>query len=495
MAHTVIAPGIDVSVTVDGDTANVAKSGRGIMLRKLPDSARDFFVKLADSPSGLDVAEMSVLPDNVLIKLEPLLEYRVVRPDGAVVAALETMRTETRHEPAVLRAETLIRLSRFAFLRRDDRGLLLESPLSSRRLRFYTAAAASVVTALGTPTTLDALAGDLGVDRPEIAELLAHLVGAELVDAAVGTFARESEPLRQWEFHDLVFHARSRRGRHDYAFGGIFPFRDEIEPLPAVRPSHQGPVIELPRPSLDDVLRTDPPLTLALEGRRSTRVHDGVAMTVQQLGEFLYRTGRVRALRLDESKPYPSSSRPYPTGGATYDLEFYLSVRRCDGLASGAYHYDPVRHALTKLDVDEQLINRLLGDAGRAMAGRPEPDLLITLTSRFQRLSWKYRSMAYAATLKNVGVLYQTMYLVATAMGLAACALGAGDTDLAVTAFRLNYLEEGSVGEFALGGPVESTPTVDSEPGLIRVSDFEWHEVGVARLSEGTRRPGGPLSG
>ena len=36
--------------------------------------------------------------------------------------------------------------------------------------------------------------------------------------------------------------------------------------------------------------------------------------------------------------------------------------------------------------------------------------------------------MSYAMILKDAGVLTQQMYLVATAMGLAPCALGAGDS-------------------------------------------------------------------
>ncbi len=77
--------------------------------------------------------------------------------------------------------------------------------------------------------------------------------------------------------------------------------------------------------------------------------------------------------------------------------------------------------------------------------------MLITLASRFQRLSWKYESIVYATTLKNVGVLLQTMYLVATAMGLAPCALGNGNSDLFAAAAGTDYYAETSVGEFMLG--------------------------------------------
>jgi len=59
--------------------------------------------------------------------------------------------------------------------------------------------------------------------------------------------------------------------------------------------------------------------------------------------------------------------------------------------------------------------------------------------------------MAYALVLKDVGVLLQTFYLVATAMGLAPCALGGGDSDLFARASGLDWLVEGAVGEFVLG--------------------------------------------
>jgi SagB-type dehydrogenase family enzyme len=101
--------------------------------------------------------------------------------------------------------------------------------------------------------------------------------------------------------------------------------------------------------------------------------------------------------------------------------------------------------------------------------------VLITLTSRFQRLSWKYRAIAYATTLRHTGVLYQTMYLVATAMGLAPCGLGNGSADLSVRALRLDYLTESSVGDFLLGSRPQLDP-VDGPmpPGWRTVNGADW---------------------
>jgi hypothetical protein len=49
------------------------------------------------------------------------------------------------------------------------------------------------------------------------------------------------------------------------------------------------------------------------------------------------------------------------------------------------------------------------------------------------------------------------MYLVATAMDLAPCALGVGDSDRFTKLSGSSYLKETSVGEFALGS--KSTQT------------------------------------
>jgi len=98
----------------------------------------------------------------------------------------------------------------------------------------------------------------------------------------------------------------------------------------------------------------------------------------------------------------------------------------CTNISPGLYHYCPKEHRLEKISALAEAVDALLEDARRSAKLAETPQILITIAARFQRLSWKYESMAYSALLKNVGVLYQTMYLVATAMDLAPCALGGG---------------------------------------------------------------------
>jgi SagB-type dehydrogenase family enzyme len=79
------------------------------------------------------------------------------------------------------------------------------------------------------------------------------------------------------------------------------------------------------------------------------------------------------------------------------------------------------------------------------------PQLLITIAARFGRVSWKYSSVAYSLILKEVGVLTQTFYLMATEMGLGGCAIGSLNIDLFAKATGLEFHVEGPVGQFAIG--------------------------------------------
>ncbi|OHB67471.1 MAG: hypothetical protein A2V70_15910 [Planctomycetes bacterium RBG_13_63_9] len=195
-----------------------------------------------------------------------------------------------------------------------------------------------------------------------------------------------------------------------------------------------------------------------MEQRRSIREYAAEPMTVKELGEFLYRVARVREVYPTEVDTprgrfqVEVSSRPYPTGGALFELEFYCVVQACRGLQPGLYHYDPLHHRLGRVCGDTREWDRLLDEAGFAIGtSRERLQVLLVLTARFERVTWKYTTLAYSLVLKDVGVVFQNMYLAATAMNLAPCAIGGGNSDLFARAIGSDYYTETSVGEFALG--------------------------------------------
>ena len=180
-------------------------------------------------------------------------------------------------------------------------------------------------------------------------------------------------------------------------------------------------------------------------------------ITLAELARFLDGTARVVSkgqskLDLGEDDSLLAYAlRPYPSGGASYELELYLAVDKCEGLARGFYHYDAGAHALMPIEVRAQALDAILREAALAMDSPAAPQILITIAARFGRVAWKYSSLAYALSLKDTGVLMQTFYMMATAMGLGACAIGTANIDLFSKMTGLEFHIEGPVGQFAIG--------------------------------------------
>jgi len=342
------------------------------------------------------------------------------------------------------------RLSRFAFMRRVGAQMVLESPTARAQIVLHDWRVLFLLWQLSRsrPRSRAGTPG-AGLPRSVIRAVRGMLWSAGfLVTGNDGPDAGEPPKLFFWEFHDLLFHSRSRLGRHHNPYGATYPFEGRVPMPPVFRPRDRRTRIRLFRPDVTRLRRTDWTLTRALEARRSQRDHSDSPITRRELGEFLFRSAAVRSARPHDR--YAASVRVYPSGGSVYSLELYIAVRLCAGLAPGLYHYVPERHALSRVSSLTVPVRSLLDSAGRAVRAA-QPQLLILIAARFPRAAWKYSSISYSLVLKEVGALMQTMYLVATAMGLGACALGGGDSDLFAKAAGMDYYAEGSVGEFILG--------------------------------------------
>lgn len=376
---------------------------------------------------------------------------RRIETDAGPLASLHPVSPFLRWDDAKAAADQRFVLSRFACVRNAGGGLLLESPRGHAQVRLLGRAAVDALHELARPRSASELAGAVpGLDEEGALALLRLLANAEAVlPSQDGSLLPEdADPvLGQWAFHDMLFHTRSRMGRHADPYGGTFPFKGVFAPPPVVKPTDASGAIPLYVPDLEALTRTDPPFTSVLERRASLRDHGGEPLTLEQLGEFLYRSARVK----DQSSRVDVSFRPSPSAGALHPLEVYPLVDRCRGLEPGLYHYDPKGHALHAVSGPTEAVRTLLQLGGLTAMLPGPPQVLLVISARFQRVQNKYQSVAYSAVLKDVGCLYQTMYLVATAMGLAPCALGGGHSDLFAQAASLDYFAETSVGEFVLG--------------------------------------------
>jgi SagB-type dehydrogenase family enzyme len=385
-----------------------------------------------------------------------LLDYRLVsRRQAQDLVVIEPQIAEYWPRRARLSGGDTIVLSRFAYLRRRDNEMVLESPRAGALFRICDPAIAATLVAVSQPRKISWLRRHGAAATSELLGLLLDSGMLVKLGADDATGATEGDHhLVLWDFHDLLFHTRSTEGRHVNPVGGAYLHARIMPPLPAIRPRWPGKAI-----ALDKLAGPGPGSSLArlLGERHSTRDFDDQhPITLSELARFLDTTARVRSewtseADVDGGPEVSYSARPYPAAGSAYELELYLVVTNCEGLARGLYHYDAGGHALVAIDASAQHLQALSTAAAFAMGASGPPQILVTIAARFGRISWKYASIAYSLILKDVGCLIQTFYLAATDMELGGCAIGTGNIDLFAKTTGLAFHVEGAVGQFALG--------------------------------------------
>ena len=392
------------------------------------------------------------------LAIRGLLEYALTHArNGDDLVVIEPQAPDYWPRMSSLRETDTVVLSRFAYMRRRAGDMVLESPRARALFKMCNPNTAGALAMLSTPQQIRKLRRQSGF--PGL-ELLGLLVDCQILFKIGATDAglrptEGDERLVLWDFHDLLFHARSTEGRHANPAGGVYAFADVIASPPAVRPSWPGPKIDL-RP-----LSTAQPDALApaaklLRERHSTRDFDAARpITLAELSQFLDGAARIlgtfSTTAGDGGPAFTYAVRPYPSGGSSHELELYLAVDKCEGLARGFYHYDAGEHALVAIDVAMPEFEALLQGGQFAMDASGVPQILITIAARFDRVAWKYSSIAYSLILKDTGVLMQTLYLMATDLGLGGCAIGSNHIELFAKLTGLEFHVEGPVGLFALG--------------------------------------------
>jgi SagB-type dehydrogenase family enzyme len=115
--------------------------------------------------------------------------------------------------------------------------------------------------------------------------------------------------------------------------------------------------------------------------------------------------------------------RNVPSAGALHPFETYVAVNRVDGLQKGLYRY---------LVLDNALVHEKcqIGDIDSIANACRRPELIKNAAVTFlwiavpDRLVWKFGPRGWRYLFIEAGHLCQNLYLVATALGYGACAIG-----------------------------------------------------------------------
>jgi putative peptide maturation dehydrogenase len=161
-----------------------------------------------------------------------------------------------------------------------------------------------------------------------------------------------------------------------------------------------------------------------------------------------------------------------PSGGGLHPVDGYLLARRVEGLAPGAYHYDP-SGLLRPLGTDgldaAATADAFAGAALRLVAGQhwfAEAPVLVLLAARFDRAFWKYRrhAKAWKVVQLDAGHVSQTFLLAATERGHGAFITAAIDDAFAERLFGLDGLHTGAIAVCGFGRRAAHEATLEFDP-------------------------------
>lgn len=169
--------------------------------------------------------------------------------------------------------------------------------------------------------------------------------------------------------------------------------------------------LQLPRPAPAPMSVGD-----VLSSRRSCRNFSGEAVQLTALASAL---GAALLTRGD------ALSRPYPSAGARWAVETYVIARNVEGLAEGAYHYDPANHLLAL--VNASISAESLAQCFRVQEFGPLPQAVAVATATFTRSWARYGARGSRFAYQEAGAAFMALDLASTAGGLDTVWLGGFD--------------------------------------------------------------------
>ncbi|MBC9785597.1 SagB/ThcOx family dehydrogenase [Heliobacterium chlorum] len=189
----------------------------------------------------------------------------------------------------------------------------------------------------------------------------------------------------------------------------------DMSTMPDSYREYDGPHIPLPKPNIQESLS----LWDTLAKRMSIRRFSGAPLSLEIFGQLLW--GTYGATRVAREKSF--FFRTAPSAGGLFPVEMYVSVHRVASIESGLYHYSVPRHGLTLLK--EGNFGKELAEASLSQGMLKKSAVNLIWTAVLPRTFWKYGERGIRYIYLDAGHVGQNTYLVATALGLGCCTIGA----------------------------------------------------------------------
>ncbi|MFW9895086.1 MAG: SagB/ThcOx family dehydrogenase [Candidatus Thorarchaeota archaeon] len=151
--------------------------------------------------------------------------------------------------------------------------------------------------------------------------------------------------------------------------------------------------------------------------RQSTRKFKNEPISESQLGSLLF--GMIGLTRIFPNYAF----RTIPSAGGLYPIEVYPVINNVKGLDQGIYHYNIPNHSLELLKTGDYRAKIAKACLDQQIAFNSAVNFV--WTALIERSKWKYLQRCYRYIYLDAGHIGQNFYLIAEALGLGACTIGA----------------------------------------------------------------------
>lgn len=172
-------------------------------------------------------------------------------------------------------------------------------------------------------------------------------------------------------------------------------------------------IIKLPDPNFDHEI----PFWKIITNRKSTRNFNSTPLSMIDLSLILFGM-------MGLTRKFPNFAfRTTPSAGGLYPIETYPIINNVSDINQGVYHYNIVQHQLELLKKGDYRMEVAKGCLDQKMAYNSNVNFI--WTAIIERSQWKYLQRCYRYIYMDAGHVGQNFYLVAEALGLGACTIGA----------------------------------------------------------------------
>jgi SagB-type dehydrogenase family enzyme len=184
---------------------------------------------------------------------------------------------------------------------------------------------------------------------------------------------------------------------------------------PDIYKTYQNALSRIPLP--EPQFSVDIPFWDTIKNRHTTRAFSNKPLSMMELSLLLFGTSGL-------TRKFPKFAfRTVPSAGALFPIESYVVINNVSELKQGIYHYDIENHSLEFLKEGD--FQKILSDAcyGQRMVAKSAINFIWTAV--IERTRNTYAERAYRYIYIDCGHIGQNFYLVAEALGLNACVVGA----------------------------------------------------------------------